>query len=191
LLLDWFLPAINGVEVSASAREAFRKAWAEQFDWLATQPTGWVLRDYHSPNLLIKRVEEEKARLGILDFQDALCGHAAYDLVSLLQDARLDLPEGLEAELLPYYCTEAARHSSFDKAAFLRAYHLLGAQRNTKILGIFARLARRDGKRAYLRHMPRIARYLMANLADPALTQLRDWYSHEIPHNIGERIFQI
>jgi tRNA threonylcarbamoyl adenosine modification protein YjeE len=191
LLLDWFLPAINGVEVSASARTAFLEAWAEQFDWLATQPTGWVLRDYHSPNLLITHTEEGRARLGILDFQDALCGHAAYDLVSLLQDARLDLPEGLEAELLTYYCTEAARHSSFDKAAFLRAYHLLGAQRNTKILGIFARLARRDGKRGYLRHMPRIARYLMANLADPALTRLRDWYSHEIPHNIGKRIFQI
>lgn len=185
LLVDWFLPVIRGNDIPSAVREEFTNAWAEQFEWLSTQPTGWVLRDYHSPNLLIFPGRAGEAQLGILDFQDALRGHTAYDLVSLLQDARLDLPEGVEAELLPYYCEQAAlADASFDKAAFLRAYHILGAQRNTKILGIFARLARRDGKRAYLRHMPRIARYLTANLAaDSALARLRAWYERELPYD--------
>lgn len=185
LLVDWFLPAVNGAEVPPAAREEFADAWAEQFDWLLTQPTGWVLRDWHSPNLMLVSSEEGLARLGVLDFQDALRGHAAYDLVSLLQDARHDLPEGLEVELLAYYCDATTRaDTDFDRAAFLRAYHLLGAQRNTKILGIFARLARRDGKRGYLRHMPRITRYLTADLADPALARLKAWYERELPGDI-------
>jgi hypothetical protein len=104
-----------------------------------------------------------------------------------LQDARLDLPEGLEAELFAYYCDSAAKADpEFNRSAFEHAFRLLGAQRNTKILGIFARLARRDGKRAYLQHMPRIARYLRADLAYPALAGLRAWYDRELPENIEE-----
>ena len=185
LLVDWFLPAVRGEAVPPGAREEFARAWDEQFDWLLTQAPGWVLRDYHSPNLMWRAGGEGLNRLGLLDFQDAVRGHPAYDLVSLLQDARLDLPARIEAELLPYYCDAAARaDAAFDRAAFLRAYRLLGAQRNTKILGIFARLARRDGKRGYLRHMPRIARYLTANLADPALARLKAWYDRELPGDI-------
>ena len=114
-------------------------------------------------------------------------GHPAYDLVSLLQDARLDLPDELEDELFPYYCERAAAADpAFDRAAFLRAYRLLGAQRATKILGIFTRLARRDGKRAYLKHMPRIAAYLTANLADPNLAPLQSWYALHAPLDVEE-----
>ncbi len=184
LLLDWLLPAVRGEAVPQAARDEFAAAWNEQFDWLLGEPTGWVLRDYHSPNLMWREGGEGLPSIGILDFQDAVRGHAAYDLVSLLQDARLDLPPKIEGELLPYYCIEAeACLGDFDEDAFLRAYRLLGAQRNTKILGIFARLARRDGKRGYLRHMPRIARYLTANLADPALARLKRWYDRELPED--------
>lgn len=187
LLTDWFLPAIQGTEPAATVREEFNRLWNAQFDWLLTQPTGWVLRDFHSPNLMLRPSETGLQRLGIIDFQDALRGHPAYDLMSLLQDARLDLPDGLEAELFASYCESAAKADpGFDRSAFERAYHLLGAQRNTKILGIFARLARRDGKRAYLQHMPRIARYLRADLAHPALADLRGWYERALPEHIEE-----
>ncbi|MEJ2117343.1 MAG: phosphotransferase [Alphaproteobacteria bacterium] len=186
LLTDWLLPAIRGGEVPPEVRAEFTHSWDEQFDWLLTLPTGWVLRDYHSPNLIWRESESGLQRLGLIDFQDALRGHLAYDLVSLLQDARLDLPEVIEPTLLAEYCDKAASADpSFNRDDFLRAYRLLGAQRNTKILGIFARLARRDGKRGYIRHIPRIARYLAANLADPALARLQAWYERELPSDIA------
>jgi aminoglycoside/choline kinase family phosphotransferase len=120
--------------------------------------------------------------VGLLDFQDALSGPAAYDLVSLLQDARLDVPEALEAELLGRYCAaRAVREEQFASDRFRVLYATLGAQRNSKILGIFARLAKRDGKRGYLSHIPRVARYLQRNLSHPALAALRAWYDREIP----------
>jgi tRNA threonylcarbamoyl adenosine modification protein YjeE len=186
LLVDWFLPAISGAETPPDTRATFAALWSEQFDWLLAEPAGWLLRDYHSPNLVLRSDRQGLDRLGILDFQDALRGHAAFDLVSLLQDARLDLPPGLEPELLAYYCERArAADPAFDETAFTRAYRLLGAQRNTKILGIFARLARRDGKRAYLRHMPRVARYLTSDLQHSALARLKSWYENELPGDIA------
>jgi len=121
-------------------------------------------------------------QIGILDFQDALQGPAAYDLVSLLQDARLDVPEALEAKLLARYCAaRSASDQQFSSDQFGVLYATLGAQRNSKILGIFARLAKRDGKRGYLAHIPRVARYLKRNLAHPALGPLSDWYTRELP----------
>jgi aminoglycoside/choline kinase family phosphotransferase len=143
LLPDWLLPAATGRPASDETRAEFAALWGDQFDWLLDQPSAWVLRDFHSPNLMLRPDRDGLARLGIIDFQDAMRGHPAYDLVSLLQDARLDLPPGLETELLSYYCdTALARDPGFDRAAFLRAYHLLGAQRATKLLGLFIRLAK-------------------------------------------------
>lgn len=186
LLVDWFLPAIRGEDTPPASREHYAALWDEQFDWLLEQKMGWVLRDFHSPNLIDRGAREGLARIGILDFQDAVRGHPAYDLVSLLQDARLDLPAGLEDALFAFYCESAqAADPDFDAGAFARAYRLLGAQRNTKILGIFARLARRDGKRAYLRHMPRVARYLAADLAHPELAALQKWYESMLPGEIA------
>jgi aminoglycoside/choline kinase family phosphotransferase len=121
-------------------------------------------------------------KVGILDFQDALMGCAAYDLVSLLQDARLDVPEALEAEQLARYCAaRSATATAFSSDRFKTLYAALGAQRNSKILGIFARLAKRDGKRGYLSHIPRVARYLARDLKHPALAELRAWYARELP----------
>jgi tRNA threonylcarbamoyl adenosine modification protein YjeE len=185
LLLDWFLPAATGRAPSAAAREEFSQLWNDQFDWLLAQPKGWTLRDFHSPNLIWRPDETGLARVGLIDFQDAVLGHAAYDLVSLLQDARQDAPAELEAALLSAYCDAAAQSEpAFDREAFVRAYALLGAQRNTKILGIFARLAMRDGKRAYLAHIPRIAQYLTRDLEHPSLSNLKAWFDREAPHDI-------
>jgi aminoglycoside/choline kinase family phosphotransferase len=118
----------------------------------------------------------------VLDFQDALIGPAAYDVASLLQDARVDVPEAMEMTLLGRYVH--ARRSGdrdFDPSAFTLLYATLAAQRATKILGIFARLDRRDGKPQYLRHMPRLWNYLQRSLAHPALAPLKAWYAANVP----------
>ena len=144
--------------------------------------TSWVLRDFHSPNLLWRPQRDGPARVGVIDFQDAQIGHAAYDLMSLALDARLDVPRALHDALLDAYCAGAgAQEPGFDAAAFRRAAAILGAQRNAKILGIFARLSMRDGKHDYLRHIPRIRRYLAWCLAHPDLAELKDWYDATLP----------
>ena len=186
LLTDWFLPAARGADTPPELRESFAALWNAQFDWLLAQAPGWVLRDFHSPNLLLRADGEGLEKLGVLDFQDAMLGHPAYDLAALLQDARLDLAPAIEPELLAYYCDKAAaREPAFDRESFIRAYRLLGAQRNTKILGLFARLARRDGKRIYVKHMPRVARYLASDLTHPALAALKSWYDNALPGDIA------
>lgn len=189
LLLDWYWPAAKGQPVPADARDAFIALWTGQFDWLTRLPKGWVLRDYHSPNLMWMPKRDGIARIGVLDFQDAMAGPWAYDLVSLLQDARLDVPAALESDLFARYCDRvAAIEPDFDRTSFAHAYAALGAQRNTKILGIFARLARRDGKPAYLQHMPRIWRYLARDLAHPSLAPLQVWYDRHFPQADRTRI---
>jgi len=140
-------------------------------------PGTWTLRDYHSPNLMWLAEREGTRRIGLLDFQDCVIGHPAYDVASLAQDARVDVPEGLELRLLGQYArARAAADPGFDMGAFAAAYATLGAQRATKLLGIFARLDKRDGKPQYLAHLPRIERYLARCLAHPALSDLKLWY---------------
>jgi tRNA threonylcarbamoyl adenosine modification protein YjeE len=177
LLLDWYWPCRHGTPAPAPIRAEFLRLWNEVFDALLVLPTGWVLRDFHSPNLMWLAHRSGLQRVGVLDFQDAVCGHAAYDLVSLLQDARVDVSGELETALFDRYCLSAAsRKPGFDRDVFALAYAAFGAQRNTKILGIFARLARRDGKYQYLQHLPRIWGYLERDLNHSRLTSLRRWY---------------
>jgi N-acetylmuramate 1-kinase len=191
LLLDWFLPFMNGANVDQAARGEFAALWEAQFAWLATQDSGLVLRDFHSPNLLALKPGDPRGPLGVIDFQDAVIGHPAYDLVSLLQDARLTVPPDVEAALYAHYCTKAERNGDFDADAFARAYALLGAQRNTKILGIFTRLAVRDGKQAYLEHLPRVRAYLERDLQHPALAPLRAWYVRHLPGRVDTQAIAI
>lgn len=184
LLLDWYAPFAQR-EVSGEARGRFKALWDEQYAWLDTQPRSLALRDYHSPNLLDIEGRDGLKRLGVIDFQDAVLTHPAYDLVSLLQDARLTIDPSLERSLLARYCDAWQRYDpAFDRDAFARAYAILGAQRNSKILGIFARLANRDGKRGYLQHIPRLQTYLMRNLDHPSLHPLCDWYRANLPINL-------
>lgn len=180
LFVDWYWPLVMGTEAPASVRSRFVAAWAPVFARILSGSQGLVLRDYHSPNLIW--LPHESGRVGLIDFQDALLGHPAYDLVSLLQDARLDVPGDIEARLLEVYLSAAgSSESQFDRSEFLAAYAALGAQRCTKILGIFARLWKRDGKPQYLRHVPRLWRYLERDLAHPGLKDVKSWYDAHVP----------
>jgi tRNA threonylcarbamoyl adenosine modification protein YjeE len=181
LLLDWYLVRAGSAALSIT-RKAFVQLWREALTPALAAPPTWVLRDYHSPNLLWLPQRADIARIGVLDFQDALIGPAAYDVASLLQDARVDVPEALEVALLSRYVrARLGQDRAFDAADFTRLYATLAAQRATKILGIFARLERRDSKPQYLRHMPRLWSYLQRSLAHPALASLKAWYAVNVP----------
>jgi N-acetylmuramate 1-kinase len=181
LLLDWYLPRL-GASIDDEARATFRTLWREALAPSIEEPPTWVLRDYHSPNLLWLADRRELRRVGLLDFQDALMGAPGYDLASLLQDARVDMPEETELALLGHYIQRRrADKPEFDAETFTKSYVTLAAQRASKILGIFARLDARDGKPQYLRHMPRVWGYLQRSLAHPSQTLLKEWYSEHVP----------
>jgi aminoglycoside/choline kinase family phosphotransferase len=173
LLTEWYCPAI-GLPVDAAA---YVRAWDAVLRIVerSASPTVTVLRDYHAENIML--IDRPDARgLGLLDFQDALAGHPAYDLVSLLQDARRDVPPALEAAMLDHYRSIAHPPADFDAA-----YAVLGAQRNAKIIGIFTRLWKRDGKPRYLSFLPRMWDLLERDLAHPALAPVAEWFAANIP----------
>lgn len=182
VLLDWGIPHLLGRPTSETERAAFLAAWAPLFAEILAGPVTWCLRDYHSPNILWCAEREGLARVGVLDFQDTILGHPAYDVVSLAQDARVDVSPSLEAELIAAYVA-ARRHrdAGFDETAFRRAYAILSVQRNTRILGVFARLKARDGKPGYLAHLPRLWGYLARVLDEPVLRAVKLWYEETIP----------
>ena len=169
LFVDWYCPAI-GIDPD---REAYAAAWDEVLDHALTDTPVTVLRDYHAENLMLVGAQRT---LGLLDFQDALAGHPGYDLVSLLQDARRDVEPSVEEAMLARY-----RAATGEGAAFLDAYHVLGAQRNAKILGIFTRLWRRDGKPRYPALCPRVWGYLERDLSYPALAPVARWFDETVP----------
>jgi N-acetylmuramate 1-kinase len=181
LMLEWYLPD-RGAAPPSTVRDEFVTQWRGLLGKTAAMPKTWVLRDFHSPNLIWLDGRAGTAKVGVIDFQDAVLGPAPYDLVSLLQDARIDVPEQLELTLLTRYIK--ARHAtdnSFDPAGFAESYAIMSAQRNTRLLGTFARLNRRDGKPQYLRHQPRVWTYLTRSLAHPVLSGLRGWYEAQVP----------
>jgi aminoglycoside/choline kinase family phosphotransferase len=173
LLTEWFCPAVGIVADQAG----YNAAWSAVFDLALAGPKVTVLRDFHAENLMLigPGVAGGEA-LGLLDFQDALAGHPAYDLVSLLQDARRDVPPELEAVMLDRY-----KRITGEGVAFDAAYHVLGAQRNAKIVGIFTRLWKRDGKTRYATLCPRVWEYLDRDLAHPALAPVKAWFDANIP----------
>jgi len=181
LMLEWYLPD-RGAEVSQQQRDEFVTMWRTLLEKPAAAPRTWVMRDFHSPNIIWLGDRTGILRVGIIDFQDAVLGPAAYDLVSLLQDARIDVAEQLELTLLTRYIkARRAADAQFDPASFAELYAIMSAQRNTRLLGTFARLNRRDGKPQYLRHQPRIWTYLNRSLAHPALAAFREWYAANVP----------
>ena len=171
LFVDWYCPA-QGLYVDGPGYTA---AWeAALKDMLPRQRPGvTVLRDYHAENLMLLGSLHQQ---GLLDFQDALVGHPAYDLVSLLQDARRDVSPQLEAEMFDYYVEKTAPGGDF-----LADYARLGAQRNAKIVGIFVRLWKRDGKPRYLGYIPRVWAAMERDLAHPALAPVKAWFDANIP----------
>lgn len=184
LLLDWYFPAMNGRQADKAVRAGFRQVWEALFDRLEAAEKSIVLRDFHSPNIIWRAGKTGHERLGIIDFQDALIGPSAYDVASLAMDARVTVPPEIEATTLEAYVEARQAAGSFDAEAFAEAYAIMAAQRNSKILGIFVRLDRRDGKPGYLKHLPRIRDYLARALAHPALAPLRDFYQrHGLEHD--------
>jgi tRNA threonylcarbamoyl adenosine modification protein YjeE len=181
LLLDWYLPD-RGAPATNNSRADFILLWRDALEKPLASEQSWTLRDFHSPNLIWLGNRPGTARVGLLDFQDAMIGPSAYDLASLLQDARVDVTEDLEIALFARYARARREdHAEFDVAGFAETYAVMAAQRATKILGIFARLNARDGKPAYLKHQPRVWGYLNRALAHPALAGLRAWYAAHVP----------
>ncbi|MEX2129276.1 MAG: tRNA (adenosine(37)-N6)-threonylcarbamoyltransferase complex ATPase subunit type 1 TsaE [Xanthobacteraceae bacterium] len=182
LLFDWYFP-LRGVNLrDSTSRETFLTLWRYALADLLSEPKTWVLRDFHSPNLLWLPQRTGVARVGLLDFQDAVMGPPAYDVASLLMDARVDISDAMELKLLSRYALgRKARDPNFDPTQFASRYIVLGAQRATKILGIFARLDRRDRKPQYLQHLPRVWNYVMRAFQHPALAELRTWYLANVP----------
>ena len=172
LLTEWYCPAIG----IAPDQAGYDAAWDDVFDHVTAGQAVTVLRDYHAENLMLIGDGDS---LGLLDFQDALAGHPAYDLVSLLQDARRDVGADVEAAMLARYKAATGAGEDFDTA-----YHVLGAQRNAKIVGIFTRLWQRDGKPRYPALCPRVWRYLNRDLEHPALAPVKAWFDATIPPDL-------
>lgn len=183
LLLDWYWPFVKGVPVSHEARQAYEQIWTnlhKKIDQLDN--SHWILRDFHSPNLMrldgVKSIE----KVGIIDFQDAMQGNAAYDVASLCQDARLTIPPSLQEHLLESYISSVqAKETNFDESGFRTSYAIFCAQRACKLLGIFVRLKERDNKPGYLAHLPRIWDYLEQSLPHPELEGLNAWFRQHMP----------
>lgn len=178
LLVDWYLPAMTGQPVAPALRQDYLDLWTRLFPIARRVPDTLVLRDYHVDNLMWLPQRSGVAACGLLDFQDAVAGPLAYDVVSLLEDARRDLDPALIATMIQRYC---AAMPGIDAGAFAASYAVLGAQRNAKIVGIFTRLSVRDGKPHYLKHIPRVWRLLANDLTHPALAPMRGWIDRHIP----------
>ncbi|MDA0662543.1 MAG: phosphotransferase [Proteobacteria bacterium] len=178
LLVEWYYPAVYGRDAPPALCREFEELWRTAFDALPASAGTLVLRDYHVDNLMWLRDREGVQACGLLDFQDAVIGHRAYDMVSLLEDARRDVPGGLARTLLDRYL---GAFPEIGPDGFRQAYAMYGAQRSTKILGIFTRLDRRDGKPVYLKHIARVWRWLEGDLSHPALAGLKSWFDREFP----------
>ena len=182
-----FLESVTAETPHADMTAEFEAAWRGPLEEAAAGPQALCLRDFHAGNLMWLPAQGEGSegpacgRVGLLDFQDARAGPAAYDLVSLLQDARRDLGSGLEAAMAARYLQASP---GLDEPAFRAAYAILGAQRAVRIVGVFHRLARRDGKPAYLAHLPRVWGHLDRNLAHPALSCARAWIARRCPARV-------
>jgi hypothetical protein len=180
LLPSWFWPLHRKSEPGEDVKTEFSTIWQSLLADIIPNKPVWTLRDYHSPNLLWMPERKGLRRVGLIDTQDCVLGHPAYDLVSMLQDARVDIDFKQADELYDYYCGLRSATGRFEARDFSRAFAILGAQRATKILGIFARLSKRDGKHIYLNHIPRVSRYLKRNLAHPDLAILKNWYDRNL-----------
>lgn len=182
MLFEWYLPEHLATPLSSREVEAFWQAWNPLlFSQMEGLTPALLLRDYHTPNLHWRPERTGASRLGIIDFQDALIGSPAHDVMSLLQDARKDLPEGFEQRLLQNYLDARDMDEGFDAEAFLRSYAILGALRNTRLLGLWVRLPKRDGKMHYAAHLPRAWRHVEKNLSHPVMAEVQDWMNRVLP----------
>lgn len=178
LCINWYMPAVLSIKPFDQVKLAYSAAWKSVFNILHDVPTSLVLRDFHADNLMLLNDRPGVAACGLLDFQDAVVGPVSYDLVSLLEDARRHVSPNIADQMLSKYLDAFPRIS---REKFMCSYAVLGAQRCAKILGIFTRLDRRDGKPQYLRHISRVWRWLENDLNHPALAPVKDWFDEYLP----------
>lgn len=183
LFTDWYLPSLRGRETEAELRAEFNAFWRDLAPAVALPPRVLVMRDFHAENLIWLPQRSGAARIGLLDFQDAVAGHRAYDLVSLLEDARRDVSPALAEAMVRRYIAG----SGDDEQDFRRAYAILGAQRNLRIIGIFTRLWKRDGKPHYQAFMPRMWGLVERDLQHPDLAKLRQWIDRIVPAELRRK----
>lgn len=178
LFTDWYMPELTGKPVAASVKRSFARAWEMAIEEMPSYTPVLVLRDFHVDNLMALPERRGFAQCALLDFQDALMGHPAYDLVSLLEDARRDVTDDLANSMRQKYREKCLDETSQD---FDDWYHFLGAQRHTRVAGVFVRLFVRDGKADYLVHIPRVMRLLTRNLGHPCLAPIKQWFDQHLP----------
>ncbi len=181
LLTQWYLPEINGAKWTKTGNQEYQSAWEDIYNNLPEQPKTLVLRDYHVDNLMVLKQRGRPENCGLLDFQDALIGSPAYDVVSLLEDARRDIDDKLRQKMLKRYFTGMG-YNDDQKKIFNQWYVMLAAQRHAKVAGIFIRLFRRDRKKHYLKHIPRVIDMLSNHLENPLLKPLDDWFNQYLPN---------
>jgi len=181
LFVEWLPRLDERVAFDAAAVAAWREAWAKIVASGADGASVMAHRDYHAENLIWLPEREGPARVGMIDFQDAVRAHPSWDLHSLLQDARRDVSPALEAEALDRYF---ALRPQVDRAAFMADYAGLAALNEARIIGIFARLIARDGKPRYRQFLPRMWRHLNANLEQPALAPVARWFDRHVPAEV-------
>lgn len=171
MFLDWYIPKHKGKQVEGNARTFYQLIWSELLKTMEDEPEIMLLRDFHAENILHLPERPGVTALGLLDYQDAMTGPAAYDLVSLLQDARREVSTVTEMKMVDYYINQ----TGVERSDFLRSYAIMGAHRALRILGIFTRLSHRDGKSRYLAFMPRVKGHLLQNLSHPDMVALKHW----------------
>lgn len=185
IFTEWFvqsmLPDVTAIDIAH-----FRSLWEALISHYLEDTSCVVLRDFHADNLLWLPDRQGVRKVGLLDFQDAVAGHPAYDLVSLLEDARRDVSQETVAQMFAYYREMVFPQDSEAWHMFCRDYAILGAQRNLKIIGIFHRLSKRDGKPDYLAYLPRVWRHLERDLAMPELSEIADWLNRHVPAEIRQ-----
>ncbi|MBB3660454.1 hypothetical protein FHX15_005723 [Rhizobium sp. BK650] len=175
LVLDWHIAWKRGSPPTDAEREEYLAIWDHLIDELQSAETNLLLRDFHSPNIIWREHESGIRKIGIIDFQDAMIGPTAYDLASIVQDARVTIEPDLFRQLMDDYLSLRRAQGGFDEAGFMKAWAIMSAQRNCKLAGLWVRLLQRDGKSGYLQHMPRTLSYLRVALEHEALAPLREW----------------
>ena len=178
LFIDWYWPEVMGAPITDTKRDEFHLAWEAIFEQQPALSPCIVLRDFHVDNIMLLPNRTNPENCGLLDFQDALIGSPAYDVTSLLEDARRDISDEFRLSMLERYFDA---RPSLDPEEFMLSYRILSAQRHMKIVGIFTRLARRDGKQHYLKHMNRVMKYLHQHLQHPIFLPLETWLKRNMP----------
>jgi aminoglycoside/choline kinase family phosphotransferase len=180
---QWTYRAFTGAPASEAVRRAYGDIWLQLFPLIHSGPKTLVLRDYHVDNLLWLEGRLGIKACGLLDFQDAVAGHPAYDLMSLLEDARRDLGPGVKAKMMERYLSAFL---DIDRDSFTSVFAILATQRHAKVIGIFTRLCQRDGKPDYLVHIPRVWALLEAALENPVLSHMKDWFDSNMPTSMRD-----